>query len=290
MDEVGGQEGNKRRRLFEPSPHARTARLEQSGTTYDCPGYSSTADDPRSSPVPAPDPSTSPLPSHPQHRQRVADPDRRMDSTTMQGRKRRLFTQQEIASQLSQLHLFSSISSTSANSDLEIGRILLNDRQQEAYLKALKAYVADKEEEIEQVCVRNASVSTQSISSRRAPAHCVLLSPHTGVRWICISAAARAARHRLAQASRRRVERGCSEEWGESHGQGESLQLLQSAALEANGTIDLVCRKRHCWTRDGWARTSTRRLIRSKRVCESSTWRARSVGCSRMTSSTLHYE
>lgn len=79
-------------------------------------------------------------------------------------KRRPKFTQQEIEQQLQHafLHLFSSVSSTSSSEIEQLGPILLNihrSRQQDAYLKALKAFVAEKEKEIEAVCARNYQVS-----------------------------------------------------------------------------------------------------------------------------------
>ncbi|POY70555.1 hypothetical protein BMF94_6469 [Rhodotorula taiwanensis] len=79
------------------------------------------------------------------------------------------FSQQEIQAQLQQLFLFSSISSTSGAGDIEaLGPILVNiyrSRQQEAYLRALKTFVAEKEHEIEQVCGNNYQDFVASVSA-----------------------------------------------------------------------------------------------------------------------------
>lgn len=79
-------------------------------------------------------------------------------------KRRPKFSQQEIEQQLQHafLHLFSSVSSSSSSEIEQLGPILLNihrSRQQDAYLKALKAFVAEKEKEIEAVCARNYQVS-----------------------------------------------------------------------------------------------------------------------------------
>ncbi|BGP28404.1 Rab GTPase-binding exocyst subunit S15 [Rhodotorula toruloides] len=78
------------------------------------------------------------------------------------------FSQQEIQSQLQQLFLFSSLSS-SATGDIEaLSPILVNihrSRQQDAYLRALKAFVAEKEKEIEAVCGRNYQDFVGSVSA-----------------------------------------------------------------------------------------------------------------------------
>ncbi|BGO99036.1 Exocyst complex component SEC15 [Rhodotorula toruloides] len=86
-----------------------------------------------------------------------------------QPRTRRVkFSQQEIQSQLQQLFLFSSLSS-SATGDIEaLSPILVNihrSRQQDAYLRALKAFVAEKEKEIEAVCGRNYQDFVGSVSA-----------------------------------------------------------------------------------------------------------------------------
>ncbi|BGO88526.1 hypothetical protein NBRC10512_003376 [Rhodotorula toruloides] len=86
-----------------------------------------------------------------------------------QPRARRVkFSQQEIQSQLQQLFLFSSLSS-SATGDIEaLSPILVNihrSRQQDAYLRALKAFVAEKEKEIEAVCGRNYQDFVGSVSA-----------------------------------------------------------------------------------------------------------------------------
>jgi len=79
-------------------------------------------------------------------------------------KRRPKFSQHEIEQQLQHafLHLFSSVSSTSSSEIEQLGPILLNihrSRQQDAYLKALKEFVAEKEKEIEAVCARNYQVS-----------------------------------------------------------------------------------------------------------------------------------
>ncbi|GAA5858297.1 hypothetical protein JCM8547_004638 [Rhodosporidiobolus lusitaniae] len=87
----------------------------------------------------------------------------------MASKQRRIkFTQQEIQSQLQQLFLFSSLSSSAAGDIDQLGPILLNihrSRQQDAYLRALKAFVADKEKEIEAVCARNYQDFVGSVSA-----------------------------------------------------------------------------------------------------------------------------
>ncbi|GAA5827165.1 hypothetical protein JCM11251_001148 [Rhodosporidiobolus azoricus] len=87
----------------------------------------------------------------------------------MSSKPRRIrFTQQEIQSQLQQLFLFSSLSGAGAGDIDQLGPILLNihrSRQQDAYLKALKAFVADKEKEIEAVCARNYQDFVGSVSA-----------------------------------------------------------------------------------------------------------------------------
>ncbi|GAA5918475.1 hypothetical protein JCM1841_003987 [Sporobolomyces salmonicolor] len=84
-------------------------------------------------------------------------------------RPRRIkFTQQEIQQQLQQLFLFSSLSGTASGDIEQLGPILLNihrSRQQEAYLRALKAFVAEKEKEIEAVCARNYQEFVGSVSA-----------------------------------------------------------------------------------------------------------------------------
>ncbi|GAA5981050.1 hypothetical protein JCM10908_003964 [Rhodotorula pacifica] len=88
-------------------------------------------------------------------------------------RSRRIkFSQQEIQSQLQQLFLFSSISGAggaAAAGDIEaLGPILVNiyrSRQQEAYFAALKAFVAEKESEIESVCANNYQDFVASVSA-----------------------------------------------------------------------------------------------------------------------------
>lgn len=89
----------------------------------------------------------------------------RVDSTPMAAvsKRRPKFTQHEIEQQLEHafLHLFSSISSNGASEIEQLGPILLNihrSRQQDAYLKALNAFVAEKEKQIEAVCARNYQV------------------------------------------------------------------------------------------------------------------------------------
>lgn len=83
-------------------------------------------------------------------------------TSQLQQQRRPKFTPQEISAQLQQLHLFSSLSSSSNTDHIEqLGPILLNihrSRQQDAYLKALKEFVAEKEAEIEAVCTRNYQV------------------------------------------------------------------------------------------------------------------------------------
>ncbi|BGP21260.1 exocyst complex component, sec15 subunit [Rhodotorula toruloides] len=86
-----------------------------------------------------------------------------------QPRTRRVkFSQQEIQSQLQQLFLFSSLSS-SATGDIEaLSPILVNihrSRQQDAYLRALKTFVAEKEKDIEAVCGRNYQDFVGSVSA-----------------------------------------------------------------------------------------------------------------------------
>lgn len=79
----------------------------------------------------------------------------------MSRQRRPKFTAQEIQSQLSQLHLFSSLSSSSNENIEQLAPILANihrSRQQDAYLRALDAYVQEKEAEIEAVCTRNYQV------------------------------------------------------------------------------------------------------------------------------------
>ncbi|GAA6010192.1 hypothetical protein JCM10207_005660 [Rhodosporidiobolus poonsookiae] len=87
----------------------------------------------------------------------------------MASKQRRIrFTQQEIQSQLQQLFLFSSLSSSAAGDIDQLGPILLNihrSKQQDAYLRALKAFVADKEREIEAVCARNYQDFVGSVSA-----------------------------------------------------------------------------------------------------------------------------
>ncbi|GAA6046541.1 hypothetical protein JCM3770_006200 [Rhodotorula araucariae] len=84
-------------------------------------------------------------------------------------RQRRVrFSQQEIQSQLQQLFLFSSLSSASTGDIEALAPILLNihrSRQQDAYLRALKAFVAEKEKEIEAVCARNYQDFVGSVSA-----------------------------------------------------------------------------------------------------------------------------
>ncbi|GAA6041621.1 hypothetical protein JCM8097_007771 [Rhodosporidiobolus ruineniae] len=86
----------------------------------------------------------------------------------MASKQRRIkFTQQEIQQQLQQLFLFSAISSGPADID-QLGPILLNihrSKQQDAYLRALKAFVKDKENEIEAVCARNYQDFVGSVSA-----------------------------------------------------------------------------------------------------------------------------
>lgn len=80
----------------------------------------------------------------------------------MANKRRPKFTVQEIQSQLQQLHLFSSLSSSSNENIEQLGPILVNihrSRQQDAYLKQLKIFVQQKEEEIEGVCTRNYQAS-----------------------------------------------------------------------------------------------------------------------------------
>ncbi|BGP12307.1 Rab GTPase-binding exocyst subunit S15 [Rhodosporidiobolus nylandii] len=84
------------------------------------------------------------------------------------GGRRPKFTQQEIQSQLQQLFLFSSLSSHAQGDIDQLGPILVNihrSRQQDAYLRALKAFVADKEKEIEAVCARNYQDFVGSVSA-----------------------------------------------------------------------------------------------------------------------------
>ncbi|GAA5888722.1 hypothetical protein JCM6882_002826 [Rhodosporidiobolus microsporus] len=87
----------------------------------------------------------------------------------MASKPRRIrFTQQEIQSQLQQLFLFSSLSGAGAGDIDQLGPILLNihrSKQQDAYLRALKAFVADKEKEIEAVCARNYQDFVGSVSA-----------------------------------------------------------------------------------------------------------------------------
>ncbi|CEQ38819.1 SPOSA6832_00274, partial [Sporobolomyces salmonicolor] len=107
-------------------------------------------------------------------------------------RPRRIkFTQQEIQQQLQQLFLFSSLSGTASGDIEQLGPILFvpslpsltapspqaypppgssslnihRSRQQEAYLRALKAFVAEKEKEIEAVCARNYQEFVGSVSA-----------------------------------------------------------------------------------------------------------------------------
>ncbi|KPV78021.1 uncharacterized protein RHOBADRAFT_22932 [Rhodotorula graminis WP1] len=84
-------------------------------------------------------------------------------------RQRRIrFSQDEIQSQLQQLFLFSSLSSASTGDIEALAPILLNihrSRQQDAYLRALKAFVAEKEKEIEAVCARNYQDFVGSVSA-----------------------------------------------------------------------------------------------------------------------------
>lgn len=109
-----------------------------------------------------------------------------MSSSQPTPRQRRIrFSQEEIQSQLQQLFLFSSLSSastgdiealapilcvsllapspTSLNSHTHHNRAhsrlnIHRSRQQDAYLRALTAFVAEKEKEIEAVCARNYQV------------------------------------------------------------------------------------------------------------------------------------
>ncbi|GAA6023710.1 hypothetical protein JCM8202_003147, partial [Rhodotorula sphaerocarpa] len=76
------------------------------------------------------------------------------------------FTPQEIQSQLQQLFSFSA---NPAQGDIEaLGPILVNiyrSRQQDAYLAALKAFIADKEREIQSVCASNYQDFVASVSA-----------------------------------------------------------------------------------------------------------------------------
>ncbi|GAA5987052.1 hypothetical protein JCM11641_007822 [Rhodosporidiobolus odoratus] len=87
----------------------------------------------------------------------------------MSSKSRRIkFNQQEIQSQLQQLFLYSSLSSTGQGDIDQLGPILVNihrSRQQDAYLRALKAFVADKEKEIQAVCARNYQDFVGSVSA-----------------------------------------------------------------------------------------------------------------------------
>lgn len=86
----------------------------------------------------------------------------------MANKRRPKFTVQEIQSQLQQLHLFSSLSSSSNENIEQLGPILVNihrSRQQDAYLKQLKIFVQQKEEEIEGVCTRNYQDFVGSVSA-----------------------------------------------------------------------------------------------------------------------------
>ncbi|GAA5885896.1 hypothetical protein JCM3774_002257, partial [Rhodotorula dairenensis] len=85
-------------------------------------------------------------------------------------RRRIKYSRQEIQSQLQQLFLFSSIASSAQGpGDIEaLGPILVNiyrSRQQEAYLAALKDFVAEKQREIESVCATNYQDFVASVSA-----------------------------------------------------------------------------------------------------------------------------
>ncbi|KAI5477595.1 exocyst complex component, sec15 subunit [Pseudohyphozyma bogoriensis] len=88
--------------------------------------------------------------------------------STTTSKRRPKFSTQEIQSQLQQLHLFSSLSSSSTENIEQLGPILLNihrSRQQDAYLKQLQLFVQQKEEEIEAVCTRNYQDFVGSVSA-----------------------------------------------------------------------------------------------------------------------------
>ncbi|KAK4046374.1 Rab GTPase-binding exocyst subunit S15 [Microbotryomycetes sp. JL201] len=81
------------------------------------------------------------------------------DTSSASHRHRRVkFTQQDIQAQLAQLHLFSSLSSNVSGDIEQLGSIIANihkSRQQNDYLKALKAFVREKELEIEAMCAQS---------------------------------------------------------------------------------------------------------------------------------------
>ncbi|GAA5949792.1 hypothetical protein JCM3765_007693 [Sporobolomyces pararoseus] len=108
-----------------------------------------------------------------------------MATPTSSRSRRPKFTQAEINSQLQQLFLFSSLSSstssavdgggaeftTSSNSSIadldQLAPILINiskSCQQEAYLRSLKSFVKDKESEIEKICFENYQDFVGSVS------------------------------------------------------------------------------------------------------------------------------
>lgn len=91
-------------------------------------------------------------------------------NSRMAPRTKSKYSTREIEAQLSQLFLYStSTSSTSSSStnDVDLGPILLNihkSGQQDDYLTSLRAFVQEKEAEIEQVCINNYQVRSLFLS------------------------------------------------------------------------------------------------------------------------------
>ncbi|KAK4057758.1 Rab GTPase-binding exocyst subunit S15 [Microbotryomycetes sp. JL221] len=81
-----------------------------------------------------------------------------MPPPTAATRRRVKFSEQDINAQLAQLHLFSSLSSNVAGDIEQLGSIIVNihkSRQQNDYLKALRVFVHEKEQEIEDMCTHS---------------------------------------------------------------------------------------------------------------------------------------
>jgi len=86
----------------------------------------------------------------------------------MRRRGRPHFTTRDIEQQLQQLYLLSSSVSTSSSDVEQLAPVIRNiaqSRQQDAYLKALKSFVAAKQAEIESVCARNYQDLIQYVSA-----------------------------------------------------------------------------------------------------------------------------
>lgn len=81
----------------------------------------------------------------------------------MATRRVKQYTTNEIQNQLEQLLIYSSLTtSTSSANEVELGPIILNinkSGQQDDYLRALRSFVEEKENEIEEVCANNYQVS-----------------------------------------------------------------------------------------------------------------------------------